>query len=127
MFARGSLLTQVHRNAVVIPVSALVAVQDQGGLAANTSSEGMATGEAALPPQQVFLVGPNSKAVAQPVTVGIVTGSQAEITSGLRPGDRLITTGQGLVQPGDKVQVQQGAASEPDGMQGRVQAATGTT
>ena len=105
MFARGSLLTDVHRNVVVVPVTALMA-QQQNGLAANTTSQGEASSTTSLSRQQVFLVGPGNKAVAQPVTIGAVSGDKAEITSGLKPGDRLITTGQGLLQPGQAVAVQ---------------------
>lgn len=105
MFARGSLITQVKRNVVVVPVGALVDVQNAGQFQINTTSSGTATGGTTLPPQQVFVVGPGSKAVAKPVTLGLVTPNQAEVTSGLRPGDQLITTGQNLVNPGDKIKV----------------------
>ncbi len=105
MFARGNLVTQVKRNVVVVPMGALVAVQDAGQFQVNTSSSGTATGGTTLPPQQVFIVGPGSKAVAKPVTVGLITPSQAEITSGLKPGEQMITTGQNLINPGDKVKV----------------------
>lgn len=105
MFARGSLVTEVKRNVVVVPMGVLVAVQDAGQFQINTTSSGTATGATTLPPQQVFLVGPGSKAVAKPVTLGLTTPNEAEITSGLRPGDQIITTGQNLINPGDKVKV----------------------
>ena len=103
MFARGTLLANVHRNVIVVPVSALVPVSSD---AAAASSEGTATGGTDLPPQQVYLVGPNNKAVARKVATGIVTASQAEITSGLAPGDTLVTVGQGQLQPGQAVTVE---------------------
>ena len=103
MFARGTLLANVHRNVIVIPVSALVPVISD---AAAASSEGTATGGTDLPPQQVYLVGPNNKAVARKVATGIVTASQAEITSGLAPGDTLVTVGQGQLQAGQLVKVE---------------------
>ncbi len=108
MFARGSVVTLVRRNVVVVPVTALVPRQNNGGFEANTSSSGVATGGTTLPPQQVFLAGKNNKAVARPVQVGVITPAQAEITSGLQPGDPLITTGQNLVQPGDSIIVENG-------------------
>ena len=111
MFARAALLTEEHRNVVLVPVAALSA-PSQNGLASNTSSSGIASGGTTLPPQQVLVVGPGSKAVAKIVTVGIVTNNEAEITSGLRPGDRLITTGQGIVQPGQPVKVQRPGADQ---------------
>jgi HlyD family secretion protein len=104
MFARGQLQTVVHHNVIVVPVAALMA-QQQNGLAINTSSQGTATGETQMPQQQVMLVGPGHKAIAQPVKVGIVSGGNAEIVSGLKPGDTLITTGAGLLQPGQPVRV----------------------
>ncbi len=103
MFARGTLLANVHRNVVVVPVSALVPVSSD---AAATSSEGTATGGTDLPPQQVYLIGPDNKAAARKVTTGIVTSSQAEITSGLAPGDMLVTVGQGQLQSGQSVKVE---------------------
>ena len=103
MFARGSLMADVHRDVVVVPASALVPVQ---GDAIAASSDGTATGGTSLPPQQVFLVGPGNKAVARKVGVGIVTASQAEITRGLNPGDSLITVGQGQLMPGQPVKIE---------------------
>lgn len=105
MFARGDLITQVKRNVVVVPVGALVDAQSAGQFQVNTTSSGTATGGTTLPPQQVFVVGPGSKAVAKPVTLGLITPSQVEVTGGLKPGEQLITTGQNLVSPGDKVNV----------------------
>ena len=103
MFARGTLLANVHKNVVVIPVSALVPVASDITVA---SSEGTATGGTNLPPQQVYLLGPDNKAVARPVKTGIINGSRAEITSGLAPGDTLITVGQGQLRPGQAVKVE---------------------
>jgi len=104
MFARGILLATVHRNVVVIPVTALVPVQTDTSVAA--TSEGTATGGTSLPPQEVFVVGPGSKAVARKVQVGIVNASQAEITQGLKPGDTLVTVGQGQLAPGQPVKIE---------------------
>lgn len=106
MFARGTLLANVHRNVIVVPVSALVPVSSD---AVAASSEGTATGGTSLPPQQVFLVGPGNKAVNRKVGTGIVTASQAEITFGLAPGDALITVGQGQLQPGQAVKIESAA------------------
>ena len=104
MFARGTLLATVHRNVVVIPVTALVPVQTDASNA--STSEGTATGGTSLPPQEVFVVGRGNKAIARPVKVGIVNASQAEITSGLKPGDTLVTVGQGQLAPGQPVKVE---------------------
>jgi HlyD family secretion protein len=105
MFARGGLVTEVHRNVVVVPVAALVPLQSSLDAEANQGSDGVATGGTTLPSQQVFLVGPDNKAVAQTVNLGIVTATTAEVTSGLKAGDPLITTGQDQVQTGQVVNV----------------------
>ena len=104
MFARGTLLTEVRRNVITVPVTALMPVQN--GASDAQSSEGTATGGTTMPPQQVFIVGPGSKAQARPVSLGLVTASQAEVTKGLQVGDQLITIGQGQLLPGQKVKVE---------------------
>lgn len=104
MFARGNLMADVHHDAIVIPVSALVPILSSSGNAA--SSDGTATGGTTLPPQQVFLVGSDGKAAARKVKTGIVTPSQVEVTSGLTPGESLITVGQGQIQTGQRVKIE---------------------
>ncbi|MGI4790783.1 MAG: efflux RND transporter periplasmic adaptor subunit [Janthinobacterium lividum] len=104
MFARGTLLANVHRNVIVIPVSALEPIQSDATVA--STSEGTATGNTSLPPQQVFLVDANNKAVVRKVGTGIVTATQVEITQGLKPGDSLITVGQGQLLPGQPVKIE---------------------
>ena len=97
-------MAEVHQNAVVIPISALVPVQNNSTDV--SSSDGTATGGTTLPPQQVFLVGSGGKAVARQIKTGIVTQSQVEVTSGLQPGDSLVTVGQGQLQPGQSVKIE---------------------
>jgi HlyD family secretion protein len=104
MYARGSIITRTDRNAVIVPVSALVA-QLPPGFSANSSSNQASYGGVTLPPETVFVVGPGNKAEQRTVTVGIETATEAEITSGLQPGDQLITTGQGLLSAGAPVRV----------------------
>lgn len=104
MFARGTLLATIHRNVVVVPVTALVPIQSDTANA--STSEGIATGGTALPPQEVFVVGPGNKAVVRKVQVGIVNASQAEITQGLQPGDTLVTVGQGQLVAGQLVKIE---------------------
>jgi len=56
----------------------------------------------------VFVVpGTDSKASAQlrPVEVGQMYGNQIAVTKGLRPGERVITTGLTMVQDGRAVEV----------------------
>ena len=103
MFARGTLLADVKKNVIVIPVTALVPVPSD---ASTAYSSGTATGGTTLPPQQVFLVGPDNKAVVRLVQTGIVTQTNVEITSGLQPGDTLVTVGQGQLQRGQAVKIE---------------------
>lgn len=110
MYARGSIITRTVHNAIVVPINALVASLPPG-YAANQSSNATSYGNLVLPPETVFVVGSGNKAVQKPVKVGIETGTEAEIVSGLSPGDQLITTGQGLLQPGSPVRVQSQVAN----------------
>ncbi len=113
MFARGTLLANVHHNAVVIPVTALVPIPNDTSV---PTSSGTATGGTTLPPQEVFLVGPGNKAAARPVQTGIVTQNSVEITSGLQPGDTLITVGQGQLKPGQPVKIESKAGGVGAGL-----------
>jgi HlyD family secretion protein len=113
MFARGRLVTAVHRNVVVIPISALVPVQESLDQESSQGSYGFASGGTSLPSEQVFIAGPGNKAVARPVKTGFITTASAEITSGLKPGDKLITTGQDLVQPGGAIDILNNKQNQP--------------
>lgn len=58
----------------------------------------------------VMVVGKNNVAVARPVKVGELRGSQWDILDGLKPGERVITDGLQKVRPGAPVQVAGAAA-----------------
>jgi membrane fusion protein (multidrug efflux system) len=47
-----------------------------------------------------MVVGADNKAEQRPITVGQAMGDRWLVTSGLQPGDRLITEGLQRVQPG---------------------------
>jgi len=51
----------------------------------------------------VFLVQPNSKVTVRDITVGTSDGGVTEITSGLAPGDEIVTTGVDKLQEGSQV------------------------
>jgi membrane fusion protein, multidrug efflux system len=51
----------------------------------------------------VFLVQPNNKVTVRPITVGTVEGEDAEVTSGLKPGDVIVMTGVDKLQEGTQV------------------------
>lgn len=68
----GQIAVATHPNAIVVPVEALV-----------PEGDGM----------KVFVVDANGVAHARPVTVGGRNDAEAEITSGLRAGERVVTYG----------------------------------
>ncbi len=54
----------------------------------------------------VFLVQPDSTVITRNITVGTTEGDDAEITSGLAPGDAVVLTGADKLSDGSKVTVQ---------------------
>jgi multidrug efflux system membrane fusion protein len=59
----------------------------------------------------VYVVQPNGTAKLRNVALGVTEGSETEITSGLAPGETVITDGQDKLQDGSKVTVQRTAAA----------------
>ena len=108
MFARGSIVTRVARNVPIVPATALVPLASQAGFQANTSSDAEIASGTQTSAQQVVLVGPGNTALPRPVQVGIQNQQQAQITAGLRPGDRIVTVGQQGLKKGDKLAIQNG-------------------
>jgi len=51
----------------------------------------------------VMLVGPGNKAVSRAITADQTVGPNWLVTSGLRPGDKVIVEGLGKVKPGQPV------------------------
>src|SRR6185503_5182632 len=51
----------------------------------------------------VYLVKPDSSVTIRPITIGTTEGDDAEITSGLAPGDVVVTTGVDRLQEGSRV------------------------
>jgi multidrug efflux system membrane fusion protein len=54
----------------------------------------------------IFLVKPDSTVTVHPITIGTTEGDDAEVTSGLAPGDVVVMTGVDKLQEGSKVRVQ---------------------
>jgi multidrug efflux system membrane fusion protein len=54
----------------------------------------------------VFLVKPDSTVTVRTMTIGTTEGDDAEITSGLSPGDVVVMTGVDKLQEGSKVRMQ---------------------
>ena len=88
----GSIAVEVRADAVVVPVEALVSTDQPGRF-------------------RVFVVDPAGIARARAVTLGGRTSTRAEILSGLRGGERVVTTGAyGLA---DSARVSRSAATKP--------------
>jgi membrane fusion protein (multidrug efflux system) len=83
MYVRAQLSQAIAQDAILVP---------QSGLA--RSPRGDAT---------VMLVGPNNKAVQREVKAGRTVGDKWLVTSGLKPGDRLIVEGLGRIKPGQAI------------------------
>jgi multidrug efflux system membrane fusion protein len=50
-----------------------------------------------------YVIGPDQKAAVRPLQIEMTTGDQVLITSGIEPGDRVITEGQFQLRPGSRV------------------------
>jgi RND family efflux transporter MFP subunit len=88
----GDVATAVRPNAIVVPVDALV-----------PEGDGF----------KVFVVDANSIAHARPVTVGGRTSTLAEITDGVRAGEKVVTYGAYGVEDSAKVVPASGEGSAP--------------
>ena len=84
MFATGSITLVTHPNALVIGRDAVLEQNGNAGF---------------------VMLAQNGVAKKQAIKTGILNGSKLEVTSGLKAGDPVITTGQGQLQNGDKVDV----------------------
>ena len=83
MYARARFTVEKHDNTLVVPTLAVVDLQGKIGVW-QTADEG---------DSPVFI----------PVTTGIEQQDFTEITSGLKEGQRIITTGAGALRPGDRI------------------------
>ena len=94
MYVRAKLVQSVIRNAILVP---------QGALSRDASGQG-----------SVLLVGPGNKAVKQTVVSTVTSGQSWVVTSGLKPGDKVITEGLIRARP-DQVVKPVPAGSKPRG------------
>ena len=83
MFVRASFVQRMIDDAILVPQTAL-----------SRTPEGVAT---------VLVIGPGNKAVQRRVQAERTYNDQWVVTGGLRPGERVITEGLGLIQPGATV------------------------
>lgn len=80
MFVRARFIQSIDTGAFLVPQQAV-----------SRDPRGNAT---------VFVVGPDNKAVQRQITTGAAVGQNWVVSSGLRPGDRVITQGLGQLRPG---------------------------
>jgi HlyD family secretion protein len=118
MFARGSIITRIARNVPVVPATALVPLASQQGFQANESSDEPIAAGTQTAAQQVVVVGPNNTAQPRPVKIGIQNQQQAQITSGLQAGEKIVIVGQQGLKRGDKLTIID-ANGNPAGGRGR--------
>jgi membrane fusion protein (multidrug efflux system) len=95
MFVRASFVESIDKNAYLVP---------QPGV--SRDAKGSAT---------VLLAGPDGKVVQRQVTADRTQGTDWVVTSGLEPGDRVITEGTGKVRPGQSVRPVPAGAPQPQG------------
>ena len=105
MFARGSITTRVARNVPLVPATALVPLASAQGFQANDSSDEAISQGLQTSAQQVVVLGPNNTAQPRTVKIGIQNQQQAEVTSGLQPGENIVIVGQQGLKRGDKLAV----------------------
>jgi membrane fusion protein, multidrug efflux system len=89
-FINAHLLLEVRRNSVVVPTPSIQR-GPQGAF--------------------VFTVKPDKTADMHPITVSVSAGNFTAVTSGVNPGDLVVTDGQDKLQPGTPVEVRNGGGS----------------
>jgi RND family efflux transporter MFP subunit len=86
MFAKVKLSTDARENVIAVKTEAIASENDKN----------------------IVYVVENDRAVAKEVAIGLDTGSETEVTSGLKPGEKVIVKGQDYVEDGLKVKVVRG-------------------
>ena len=97
MYARARFTVEKHDNALVVPTAAVVDIQGKLGLW--------------LPADE------GDNPVFSPVTLGIEQQEFTEVISGVKEGQRIITTGAAALRPGDRIVMagQRGGTSRAGG------------
>jgi membrane fusion protein, multidrug efflux system len=97
-FVNANLLLETRKNSTVLPTAAILR-GPQGTF--------------------VYAVKPDKTVEARTVTISLTQGNITTITSGLNPGDMVVTDGQDKLQTGSKIEPRNsGAANTPSGRNG---------
>jgi RND family efflux transporter MFP subunit len=91
MYANATLQLERHDNVLTVPVEAIVRDGDQ---------------------THVLVLDAQNRVQFRPVELGIQSASEAEVDSGLKQGDLVITGGQNRYQQGEKVRPEQAQSVE---------------
>jgi membrane fusion protein (multidrug efflux system) len=83
MIARAHLVRKQYPDAIAVPIFSTALIDDK----------------------RFAFVEKDGKAELRQVEIGVISGSNVHVTSGLRPGDRLIVVGQRDARPGEPVNV----------------------
>ena len=97
MYARINLTVEERKNAIVAPKGAVIDFENKRG---------------------VWVPNDQKRAAFVPVTLGIEGPEQIEILSGLKEGDRFVTTGAGAVRNNDQLLIAGEANDGPGGAAG---------
>ena len=101
MFARGSVLIDTRRGATVVRKEAVLY-------------------DPVTKTARVFISKPNDVAEERKVQTGYTDNGNIEILSGVRPGEKVIVTGQTTLQDGDKVKIEAGVGGQESGVGGQI-------
>ncbi|MCG6911243.1 MAG: efflux RND transporter periplasmic adaptor subunit [Deltaproteobacteria bacterium] len=82
MSARVQIVTGLIPDAILIPQSTVLYRSDR---------------------EEVFIAGPDNRAILRQIEPGLSAGDKIEIRKGLSEGDQLIVTGGQFLEPGDKI------------------------
>ena len=96
-FVNADLLLEMRKNSTVVPTSAILR-GPQGAF--------------------VYAVGPDKTVQDKPVTISLTQGDTTVITSGVNPGDTVVTDGQDKLQRGSKIEPRVVAPAAGEGTPG---------
>ncbi len=96
-FVNANLLLETRKNSTVLPTAAILR-GPQGTF--------------------VYLVKPDKTVEARTVAIALTQGNIAVITSGLNPGDTVVTDGQDKLQTGSTIEPRSSGSSNPSGQNG---------